>query len=192
MDSLGFSGRWQGVECKGGHGAAAGLRRNALRRAACMFAVCAAMCHAAAPDEDAQRAADMLSPACQRARATLEAALEASAKDRTQNAALDTARRAAAEACLGRADTSAPTVRGMPQGTVAAPPVRAYAPAALGAPSAGTVPPPPVEVLRPSVINSCDATGCWDNQGWRLQQVGPMLSGPRGACSVQGSFVSCP
>ena len=49
-----------------------------------------------------------------------------------------------------------------------------------------TQPPPPVTIL------SCDAAGCQASDGTRLNRAGPVLIGPRGACSVQGSVVVCP
>lgn len=51
---------------------------------------------------------------------------------------------------------------------------------------------PPVSVAPLKSITSCDAVGCWVNDGTRLQKVGPGLLGPTGFCSVQGSVLSCP
>ncbi len=55
-----------------------------------------------------------------------------------------------------------------------------------GAPAAASAAP------RPPTISSCDPSGCWDSNGTRLNQVGPILQGPRGFCTVQGNFVYCP
>ena len=39
---------------------------------------------------------------------------------------------------------------------------------------------------------SCDALGCTASDGTRLTRSGPLLMGPRGACTVQGSVLNCP
>ncbi len=58
-------------------------------------------------------------------------------------------------------------------------------------PPAGT-PPPPVTIARPPVLTQCDATGCWDSNGMRLNRIGADLASPRGPCNVQGNIASCP
>ena len=45
---------------------------------------------------------------------------------------------------------------------------------------------------KPYAITSCDAGGCWANDGSRLNRLGPNLWGPRGICTVQGSLLQCP
>jgi hypothetical protein len=51
---------------------------------------------------------------------------------------------------------------------------------------------PPVSAAPLKSITSCDAVGCWVNDGTRLQRVGPGLLGPKGFCTVQGSVLNCP
>lgn len=127
-------------------------------------------------------------PRCVRARAELDAAL--AAPDAVHSARLEHARRAARHECLGtdsgeRQRSGAPFPAQVVPPTVAAEP-RAHAPAPL------TPPPPPLKVPRPTVITTCDAAGCWDSEGRRLNQMGPMLVGPRGVCTQVGGVVSCP
>ena len=45
---------------------------------------------------------------------------------------------------------------------------------------------------RPRFITTCDAIGCWADDGSRLDRVGPDLRGPRGLCTVQGTLLTCP
>jgi hypothetical protein len=148
-------------------------------------------------------------PACRRAVANLSdeeaaAARAARASDagaaapmRSVDAALAASRRRAAQACLAsRADPAPPAQR------LLQPPI-AVAPLALPAPLASTGPAPtgartpapaaaPRAPEKPYAITSCDPGGCWANDGSRLNRVGPVLSGPHGACVVQGSLVQCP
>jgi len=49
-----------------------------------------------------------------------------------------------------------------------------------------------VHIPRPVAITTCDAGGCWDSQGHRLNFMGPMLIGPQGLCSLQAGAVHCP
>ncbi|MES3003980.1 MAG: hypothetical protein V4787_25035 [Pseudomonadota bacterium] len=53
-------------------------------------------------------------------------------------------------------------------------------------------PSPPLAIPRPATISSCDPAGCWDSEGRRLNNQGPLLLGPRGPCLQQGGVVSCP
>ena len=58
-------------------------------------------------------------------------------------------------------------------------------------------PDPPVAVappvyVAPPVVTTCDSAGCWDSNGHRLNNLGPMLVGPRGACTVVAGTVQCP
>lgn len=59
-------------------------------------------------------------------------------------------------------------------------------------PPVPALPPAPVEAPRPAALTTCDPGGCWDSRGKRLDSVGPLLVGPRGACDVQGGVVLCP
>ena len=170
--------------------------------------------HAADPAAPAPASASA-SAACQRALAGLEleeakaaSALRdaASAAQVGNSTSLAQARRAAAMACLGPgAGASVPpqrraeppiSVPGIRIGPPAGPPAAA---ARIGGATAAPPvtpppppPPPPPQPRLPQVLTSCDAAGCWTSDGTRLQRVGPVLTGPRGACSVAGTAVSCP
>lgn len=62
-----------------------------------------------------------------------------------------------------------------------------------GPPAIVTEPPwPPVAIPRPAVVTTCDPGGCWDSEGRRLNQVGPLLVGPHGACTMQAGAAQCP
>ena len=116
---------------------------------------------------------------------------------------LAASRHAAAIACL--ANRPDPDVRPHPE----APPSRfaqpplAVPPVTLAVPPATTLPRPvpltpivpvsPQPGTRPQFITSCDAGGCWANDGSRLNRVGPNLSaGSRGLCVQQGNLLTCP
>ncbi len=45
---------------------------------------------------------------------------------------------------------------------------------------------------RPYRMTSCDAAGCWDNQGTRYNRAGGTLMGPKGACVQAGAVLRCP
>lgn len=136
----------------------------------------------------AQQRDSLSSGECVAARAELEAALADDASNpqpRAQRLAM--ARKHTALACLGpssgRAQRSgAPEpAQVVPPPVIAAPPVR---------PSAAPL--PQLEIPRPTAITTCDPAGCWDSDGKRLNQVGPLLMGPSGLCSVHGGMVTCP
>lgn len=104
---------------------------------------------------------------------------------------LAAARRQAATACLAtRADLPVREVRPPPIGVAPL----AVAPAPPAAAVVRGAPPAPKtrHADRPYAITSCDAGGCWANDGSRLNRVGPNLWGPHGICTVQGSLVQCP
>ncbi|MEJ6023339.1 hypothetical protein [Ramlibacter sp. PS4R-6] len=146
------------------------------------------LCAAAAWAAHAQSPDPLHSPECDAARVVPERALDdASARKAGAGETLTRARRAAIEACLGRDD--APRERsGAPYPSIA---VR---PPALEGPRLATVPPPapPLDVGRAAAITTCDPGGCWDSEGRRLTIVGPVLVGPRGACTAQSGVVHCP
>jgi hypothetical protein len=51
----------------------------------------------------------------------------------------------------------------------------------------------PVPALpRPPVLTACDASGCWDSNGTRYNQQGPVLLGPKGVCTLQAGALNCP
>jgi len=52
------------------------------------------------------------------------------------------------------------------------------------------VPQPRLEPLV--TVTQCNASTCVTSDGSTLIRMGPTLVGPRGACTVQGSFVRCP
>ena len=102
------------------------------------------------------------------------------------------ARRQAADACLGRSDDNRAR-SGAPQPAQAVrPPLTTAKPAASSPPPAATPPQPPLAIPRPTVITTCDPAGCWDSEGRRLNNMGPLLLGPRGPCTVQGGVATCP
>ena len=106
-------------------------------------------------------------------------------------AALKSARRRAASACLAQRDDKPVLPSRTAQPPLAVPPIavlpRTPAPAAAADPSR------PVPVTPPPVpLRNCDAVGCWISDGTRLQRVGPGLLGPRGFCTTSGAVVSCP
>jgi hypothetical protein len=97
-------------------------------------------------------------------------------------------RRHAPHACLGgtgEARRPSPTA----QAPLAVPPPTVALPRSIP-PVSPALAPPPIE--RPAVITSCDAGGCWDSNGRRLNSAGPLLIGPRGACVTSGLQVHCP
>lgn len=126
------------------------------------------------------------SDACGRALADLQAA-RAGASGRTPGQ-VEALRRDATQACLGGngdARRPAPTA----QAPLAVPPPTVALPRSVP-PREGTPPAPPIE--RPAVITSCDAGGCWDSNGKRLNRAGPVLIGPAGVCVTTGPQVQCP
>ena len=120
------------------------------------------------------------------------------------DAKLAPARRRAATACLARhADpatlSSQPLVRPPPLATApiavapaARPPLAAALPPATPIAPIAPIAPTMPRAASPYAITSCDAGGCWANDGSRLNRVGATLWGPRGACTVQGSLLQCP
>lgn len=142
----------------------------------------------------AQVPADPLkSPACGEATQELEAARAAAGAGARQSPAVEQLRRSAARTCLGagadRAGTQPPPrVAKSPEAVPA--PVIAVRPAAPSA--AMQAPAGPVQIARPQPLGNCDAGGCWDSNGNRLNRAGPALIGPNGPCTVQGSFANCP
>jgi len=126
----------------------------------------------------------------------------ASAGARQADPRLEAARRAAASACLrSRADPAAvrqpdarlPDVR---QPGVQPPIALQPLPTTRPPRTLSTPRPTPSPVTRPPdrprVVTTCDAIGCWADDGSRLDRVGPNLRGPRGLCTLQGTLLSCP
>jgi hypothetical protein len=133
----------------------------------------------------------LASPECRAARAELEQALNDPADSRSRPGdRLARARENAAAACLGGTDGERER-SGAPQPVqVVPPPLATQArPPSLPEPAP---PSAPLAIPRPTAITSCDPAGCWDSEGRRLNNMGPLLMGPHGLCSVQGGMVSCP
>lgn len=112
-------------------------------------------------------------------------------------AALASARRLAARACLG-SDASPPAAarqRAQPPLTVA--PVQVPAPLASPPPLAtptGPRPPAASPVPRPglSTVTHCDSAGCWTSDGQYLMRMGPgNLAGTPGLCTTQAGILTC-
>lgn len=143
------------------------------------------------------------SPACRTALQALEEAEDAIAASAAASAApgdlqhqrsvaakLQPLRQRVADACLGGMTTSPPPS----QHTWIAPlpprPATEIPRVPVPATPPVTVPPPRFEM--PSLVTHCSAAACFTSDGSTLTRVGPTLVGPRGACTVQGSFVRCP
>jgi len=102
-------------------------------------------------------------------------------------------KRLAARTCLGGDGTLSKAPRPASQQPVFVAPTVVFPwPSGPQLPARTTAPPSPVSVAPLKSITSCDAAGCWVNDGTRLQRIGPQLLGPRGFCSVLGSMVNCP
>lgn len=164
------------------------------------FVLASALCGwaGAAQAEDMPR-----SPACRTALKALDEAEDAIAAAASASSAslsdqqhqhsvaarLQPLRKRVADACLGGLATSpppsqhswvAPTAPARP--AVAAPrvPMPAVPPVVLPLPQA------------PVTVTHCNAATCIASDGSTLTRVGPNLVGPRGSCTVQGSFLRCP
>jgi hypothetical protein len=98
-------------------------------------------------------------------------------------------RNRAAQRCLGGNPDLVPRRGRMVQPPIAVRTIPA-APLAATPPSLPTLIAPPS--AAPTSVTSCDASGCWANDGSRLQLFDRYLIGPRGLCTVQGTALSCP
>ena len=138
----------------------------------------------------AQQADPLASAECAAARAELEQVLNDAAAARSQaGERFQRAREKATAACLGRAEGGRER-SGAPQ------PAQAVPPPVIGRGRAPALPalapaPAPVTVPRPEFMTACDSTGCWDSEGRRLNNAGPLPPGP-GPCRVQNGMVTCP
>ncbi|KQP38081.1 hypothetical protein [Pseudorhodoferax sp. Leaf274] len=140
---------------------------------------------AAAPQDDA-----LQSPACLAARERLDAVM---AEPKPDIAQLRAARQRAARACFrAEADAAPPSRSERPM--IVLPPAGGSKPAQPLAPATPDTPaiaapaaPQPPQVAR------CDAGGCWDSSGQRLNRAGNQLVNPQGGlCTQQGTVLSCP
>lgn len=151
--------------------------------AALLLAIVPALTHA--------QADPLASPKCLAARAELEQALDDADGSRGSSAErLTLARAQSAVACLGL-DNGTRQRFGAPEPPrVVIPPLITdrHAPRLLKLDSV----PPPLAIPRPTVVTTCDASGCWDSEGRRLNNAGPVLMGPRGLCSGTGNTFNCP
>ena len=135
----------------------------------------------------AQAADDPLqSPACLAARAQLDTAEAQAARER-----LPALRQQVAKDCLrASADPPRPARLARPAESVPstiAPPPRVAAPSAFPSPTPSLAP------VQPSQVTRCDAGGCWDNSGQRLNRSGNQLVNPQGQfCTQQGTVLVCP
>ena len=147
---------------------------------------------AAALAAGAQPADRLDAPECKAARGELEATLDDPALGRDERARrLAAVRKKVLAVCLGPASAQ-PQRSGAPQPAVAVPAPVISAPPLYPTVRAASPPLPPVNVPRPAVVTTCDPAGCWDSDGRRLNNLGPMLVGPRGVCTVQGGTANCP
>lgn len=163
-----------------------------------LFCVCALLCTAAQAEELPNSSACRTAlQALEEAEDALAASAAASAvpadqqRQRAVAAKLYPLRQRVADVCLGGLTTSPPPS----QHTWIAPlPTRpgAVAPRLpMPTPSPVIVPPPRFEM--PPMVTHCNGATCFTNDGSALTRIGPnTLVGPRGACTVQGSFVRCP
>jgi len=129
---------------------------------------------------------------CRSAREELDKALdEPMANRQARSERLARARQQAALLCLGR-EAASRERSGAPEPVQAVPPpvVPVRPPSAPRA--AIALPQPPVAIPRAATITTCDPAGCWDSDGRRLNNMGPLLMGPRGLCTLQGGLLNCP
>lgn len=133
------------------------------------------------------------SPACLAARERLDAIM---AEDKPDIVRLRAARQRGARACFrSEADAERPSRADRPQmampraaGPATALPVPSVPPRAPGAPTAATP-----SVPQPQQVVRCDAGGCWDGNGQRLNRAGQQLVNPQGRlCTQQGTVLNCP
>lgn len=136
----------------------------------------------------AQTGDPLKSDACGAALAQLEAARKSTA---AAPAAVQDLRSAAAAACLGSSAVPTRPSRVL-QAPIVVPPPQIDLPAPLAPLPAPALPPPPVAIQRPPVPATCDAGGCWTNDGTHLRPLPPGLAGPNGLCVAQGGMVYCP
>jgi hypothetical protein len=105
-------------------------------------------------------------------------------------AKLQPLRKRVADACLGGTTTSPPPSQ---HTWVGAAPTRAVPPVPQVHVPAGSVGSEPLLRWQPPVtVTNCTGATCTASDGSTLTRVGPTLVGPRGACTLQGSFLNCP
>jgi len=140
--------------------------------------------------QDAPPADPLRSQACADALGVLDQAREARSTGKADSAAVETARVAAAQACLGQRE--APLRPGRPlQPIPPAPPPSVRLQPLPGA-VAPAPPSPPLAIPRPAIITHCDPAGCWAADGDHLRFVPTPALPPAGACILLGSRLHCP
>ena len=134
----------------------------------------------------AQDSDPLKSPECGAALARLQAARADKGDART----VESLRSEAANTCLGHG--APPTRPGRTaQVPIGVPPPQIDVPAARAPLAAPAPPPPPVAIERFPTPATCDANGCWANDGsTHLRHVPPNLTGP--LCTQQGGALYCP
>ncbi|RYY72717.1 MAG: hypothetical protein EOO24_47260 [Comamonadaceae bacterium] len=145
-------------------------------------------CLCAAASYCAQAQDPLKSSACDQRLDALRAARIAGAPANAER--LETLRRQATQACLGGTGAATRPSPVLQAPIVVAPPV--IEPSRPATPPVPLPAPPAVAIERPAVITACDAGGCWDSNGTRLDRAGPLLLGPSGACTTVGATVRCP
>jgi hypothetical protein len=140
----------------------------------------------------AQSADPLHSRECAAARGVLELALDdASAKRPGARERLSAARGDAVTACLGRESGNAKR-SGAPEPAISVTePAFERAPSVRPAPVVAA-PAAPLAIQRPTPVTVCDAAGCWDSDGRRLNNLGPLLIAPSGPCALVAGLVQCP
>lgn len=168
-----------------------------LTRSLPLCGLLSALVGGAVPAEELPR-----SPACRTAVQALddtEAAIAAAAAASTPDAQrrhavverLRPLRQRVADACLGGMTTSPPPS----QHTWAAPATprsMPLAPPRFPAPAQALGSEPLLRWEPPVSVTHCSGATCTASDGSTLTRVGPTLVGPRGACTLQGSFLRCP
>ena len=114
----------------------------------------------------------------------------ASAADSRTLVKLAELKRSAARTCLGGDGNPSPAPQHLAQRPISVQVSPSRSVTARPALVPSPLPSAPEAPLKS--ITSCDAAGCWVNDGTRLQRVGPSLLSPKGFCSVQGSVLNCP
>ena len=147
-------------------------------------ATCALLLLAAALPGHAQQD-PLKSPACGAALGSLEAARQGQAGA----ARVEALRSQAATTCLGMAAPPSRPSRVL-QAPIAVPPPQ-IEPAPVAPPSLPALasPPPPVAVQRLPLPSTCEANGCWVDDGTHMRQVPPTLTP---LCTQQGGTTYCP
>ena len=157
----------------------------------CRAAVGQVLALGAAVLAHAQGADPLHSRECDAARVVLESALDGAARKEPGSAQrLAAARKQAMAACLGR-ESGERERTGAPEPAIVVPAPVMQVPRGPALPSTVPTPAPPA-YTPPPVFTTCDSTGCWDSNGRRINRVGTMLVGPRGACTEVGGTVQCP